>query len=647
MEREAGVTTICGRLLDIAPAPVIVVDRSGAIVRTNAPADTLFGLSRGDIPGLPLSRLFQDGEQSPFMGYFARYLAGATPPGSDPVTGFRGRGCDGRAFDMDIAVDVFPGVEDLYILVIFDRSDAVCRPEESMFLAQASVERSSDTIVWLDSEARIIYVNRAGCDRLGYTREELLGMTIHEVDPDFPPEAWPPHVEEIRRVGSMTFESRHRSKDGVVFPVEVTCNYFEHGGRFYSFAFNRDISGRRKIEEALKLTQFSVDRASDNLVWLDEEANLIYVNDAACSSLGYTREELLSMKIHEIDPDFPPEAWLPHIDELRKRGSITFESRHRAKDGRVFPVEITGNYIEYNGRFYSFAFDRDITERKRVQAELESHRLHLEELVAERTEELHRAMDQLVQSEKLAALGQLVAGVAHELNTPLGNTRMVASALGEDLRAFAGAFSDGTLLRSQLDAFLERSRQAVDLLESNAARAADLIAQFKQVAVDQTSVRRRRFNLLRTVEDLLGTMQPQFRHSGHRVEIDISPDIEMDSYPGPLGQVIANLIGNSLSHGFTGGVSGIIRIGSSLPESGALRIDISDNGKGIPGEVRGRIFEPFFTTRLGQGGSGLGLYIVYNLVTGVLGGSIAVSSGPGEGAAFALHLPLEGPEKAG
>jgi signal transduction histidine kinase len=254
-------------------------------------------------------------------------------------------------------------------------------------------------------------------------------------------------------------------------------------------------------------------------------------------------------------------------------------------------------------------------------------------------------MAQLVQTEKLAALGNLVAGVAHELNTPLGNARVVAGSLGEHLRDFAAAVDSGTLRRSQVGAFLGRTREAVDLLERNTARAADLIGHFKQVAVDQTSARRRRFDLRQTVEELLTTLQPQFKHTAHRVELDIAPGLELDSYPGPLEQVIANLVSNSLTHGFAGVGTGCIQLQTQAVDSTQVVLRYADNGTGIPAAVLNRIFEPFFTTRLGQGGSGLGLYIVYNLVTGVLGGAIQARSQPGQGTVFTLVLPRAAPDR--
>lgn len=286
-----------------------------------------------------------------------------------------------------------------------------------------------------------------------------------------------------------------------------------------------------------------------------------------------------------------------------------------------------------------FSIGSDITERMRVEAEPQQHREHLEELVAERTAELRQAMAQLVQSEKLAALGSLVAGVAHELNTPLGNARMVASSLGGHLREFAAAVEAGRLHRSQVDIFMNRGREAVDLLERNTARAADLINHFKQVAVDQSSTRRRSFDLRQTVEEVLVTLRPQFKRTAHQIELAIPPDLELDSHPGPLEQVIANLISNSLTHGFESIAAGVIRIDAAPIGTTHVRIDYTDNGVGIPETIKKRIFDPFFTTRMGSGGSGLGLYIVYNLVTGVLGGAIHVHSPPGHGVAFTLTLP--------
>jgi len=258
--------------------------------------------------------------------------------------------------------------------------------------------------------------------------------------------------------------------------------------------------------------------------------------------------------------------------------------------------------------------------------------------------ELRQAMAQLVQSEKLAALGNLVAGIAHELNTPIGNAVMLASTLADQERSFRTRMTTG-LSRSALHSFVEAVRENSDILQRNLQRAVELISSFKQVAVDQSSYQRRGFALDEVVREITLALKPRLRRSPATLEISIAADLRLDSFPGPLGQVLMNLIHNALVHAFDGRTAGCIRI-ESLPASpGRLGLRISDDGNGIALAHLSRIFEPFFTTRLGQGGSGLGLHIVYNLVTGLLGGTIEAHSIPGHGSEFLLELPLIAPQQ--
>lgn len=259
-------------------------------------------------------------------------------------------------------------------------------------------------------------------------------------------------------------------------------------------------------------------------------------------------------------------------------------------------------------------------------------------------ETLQRAQGDLVRSEKLAALGSLVAGVAHELNTPIGNSVTVASTLVETSDAFAEEMQ-GALKRSTLVAYVEKSRRAAELLLGNLQRAANLVSSFKQVAVDQTSEQRRRFDVAEVVGEILAMLRPQLKKQPVAVRTDIATGLVLDSYPGPFGQVVANLVINAAIHGFDDGrKQGVIVIeASALP--GGVRLNIRDDGVGIPPDNIGRIFDPFFTTRFGQGGSGLGLNIVYNIVTGILGGEIQVESQPGEGTCFIVQLPEVAPAR--
>jgi PAS domain S-box-containing protein len=273
----------------------------------------------------------------------------------------------------------------------------------------------------------------------------------------------------------------------------------------------------------------------------------------------------------------------------------------------------------------------------------------LENRVAERTRELEaanaslsRAMEQLVQREKLASLGSLVAGVAHELNTPIGNALTVSTALNDIHRQFAGELGSGQLKRSALERFVQENTEATQLIERNLQRAATLISHFKQVAVDQASMRRRTFDVAELVVEVLSTLSPTLRRAPHQVQVDIPPGLCLESYPGPLEQVITNLIENSLVHAFEPGRAGHIRLSAEATDAG-IRLRYEDDGRGVPVDVRHRVFDPFFTTRLGQGGSGLGLYLVYNLVHGRLGGSIRLLDGGTTGVCFVMELPAVAP----
>ena len=261
-------------------------------------------------------------------------------------------------------------------------------------------------------------------------------------------------------------------------------------------------------------------------------------------------------------------------------------------------------------------------------------------------EELRSARAEIVRSERLAALGAMVAGVAHELNTPIGNSVLAASTLDERARAFAMRAEAG-LRRSDLNLFVAEALQASDLLMRNLAKSANLIASFKQVATDQAGSQRRRFDLARLVGELAATLAPQFRDGGVTLRVAIAPEIVMDTYPGALAQVVSQLALNALVHGFTGRADGTITVQAELEpgDAGLVRVVLADNGSGIAAAHLDRIFDPFFTTRLGQGSGGLGLHIVHNLVANVLGGAIAATSEPGK-TRFTLSLPRSAPALA-
>ncbi len=257
---------------------------------------------------------------------------------------------------------------------------------------------------------------------------------------------------------------------------------------------------------------------------------------------------------------------------------------------------------------------------------------------------LEEAKDSLVQTEKLAALGSLVAGVSHELNTPIGNGRVMSTSLHETARKLKKDFEDGAMTKSQFEDSLEEMLQGTHLIERNLLKAVNLVQSFKKIAVDRTSDNRRTFNLNEFLTEIKSTMHHMFKNNQFELNLDLAEDVELNSYPGVLSQIISNLINNSVMHGFEGLESGEILV-TTKPGQDKVQITVKDTGNGMTEEVKKRIFEPFFTTKMGKGGSGLGMHIVHNLTTGTLGGQLTVAATPGEGTEITLIIPVSAPEE--
>lgn len=253
---------------------------------------------------------------------------------------------------------------------------------------------------------------------------------------------------------------------------------------------------------------------------------------------------------------------------------------------------------------------------------------------------LRDTQQQLVDAEKMASLGNLVAGVAHEINTPIGIGVTSASSLDEEIQALSGKLEAGTMTRSDLQNFLAHGHQACDILLRNMQRAANLIGAFKQVAVDQSSADWRTIDLREYVDEILTSIRPKFKRSGVTVENTCPADLLLHTNPGAIYQIISNLVINAVIHAFDG-AAGHISITARRLGDQNLVLECADDGKGISAEHLNRIFDPFFTTRRGQGGSGLGLSIVYNLVTNTLHGRIKVESEPGKGTIFHMVIPIQ------
>uniref|UniRef100_UPI003736D7E6 sensor histidine kinase n=1 Tax=Pseudomonas anguilliseptica TaxID=53406 RepID=UPI003736D7E6 len=255
-------------------------------------------------------------------------------------------------------------------------------------------------------------------------------------------------------------------------------------------------------------------------------------------------------------------------------------------------------------------------------------------------EQLQRTRGALIQAEKLSSLGTLVAGVAHELNTPIGAASMAASTLDKGNQGLQKSLSEG-LQRSALERFVQRNDEGLAIILNSLTRMAQLTRAFKQLASDRASTERRCFDLVELVGEVMLLFAPKLKQSNHRVQLELPPSLMLDSYPGPLGQILQNLIDNALIHAFDSGMNGVVTV---RVEHDEMRrecvIEVSDNGDGMSEEVLGKIFDPFFTTRRGRGGTGLGLHITHQLAVDILGAELQVRSVPGQGTQFRLRLPL-------
>lgn len=277
---------------------------------------------------------------------------------------------------------------------------------------------------------------------------------------------------------------------------------------------------------------------------------------------------------------------------------------------------------------------------------LEDLNAHLEQLVAERTatlaqtvETLQSAQAQLVESEKLASLGSLVAGIAHELNTPLGVAVTAASASAEQLAHLRSLAATQQMKRSDLERYFERAHQLSEVLDVNLARAAALVRNVKQVAVRQSTVEHERFKLGEAIVASVASLQPEWRKAGLTVTTSIEEEVWVHAAPSFVFQVVSNLIVNAMRHAYPDGSGGAVRFVVRRAEPLQACVVYEDDGVGATEEVARRMWEPFYTTKRGQGGSGLGMHIIWNLVVGELGGTVRATSAPGQGMRIQFRLP--------
>jgi PAS domain S-box-containing protein len=533
---------------------------------------------------------------------------------------------------------------------------------------KALIHKSDMVIVGIDLDANITSWNTGAERLLGYSSNEMIGTEYAALLPTDLRGELNKCLGKVRRGRSVPeVETRRLRKDGsivdVVFSIYATHAADEIVG---AVTVVHDITGRKKIEQELKEStvriQSIVNTIVDGLITIDAIGTINAFNPGASVIFQYRAHEVIGHNIRMLMPEpyqSEHDGYLQNYKETRQpkvigRGREVVGLR---KDGTTFPMDLAVSEMKLASGVGYVGTVRDVTERRDAELALREQMDKVEQAneelecsndelattndaLAESNQLLRDIQGQLVEAEKMASLGSLVAGVAHEINTPLGIGLSAVSHFQDQVRALSVDLAEGKLKKSSLDSFCATSNEAAEMIASNLRRAADLIKSFKQVAVDQTSSEKRDFILGAYLTELMSSLSPVFRKSPVTVTLECPDNIQMDSYPGPLSQVVTNLITNALTHAFDEGQAGAVVV--HVTESGPDVILVcSDNGRGIPEEHQSKVFDPFFTTRRNKGGTGLGLSVTYNLIVQTLRGKVTMTSKLGEGTVFTVRLPRD------
>lgn len=412
----------------------------------------------------------------------------------------------------------------------------------------------------------------------------------------------------------------------------------------------------QKAQESEARLRQIIDLLPQEIFANDLEGKFLLVNSIKAEKMGLPAKKITGKLLPEIIKDPIKVTRILEDDRMviERDEKLLTEESFRDKNRITHWIETTRvPYISAeNNTPAILTISSDISRIKEVEQEMQSLNKELVERVAMRTTELENAntallksmdelrqtQDKLVETEKMASLGELVAGVAHEINTPLGISVTSASFIKEMTETLQHSFESGTMKKSDLEKYLKTGNEALENIMKNLGRSATLISNFKQLAVDQSSDDVRQINLHEYIQGILLSLKPKFKNYTHELSVDCPKGMEIRISPGSLMQVITNIITNSLTHAFPDTETGKISITAKNSNNG-VKLTFIDNGIGMSPEQLLKVFEPFYTTARSSGNTGLGMHLVYNLVTRALNGTIECRSIPGEGTTYEIWFP--------
>jgi PAS domain S-box-containing protein len=513
-------------------------------------------------------------------------------------------------------------------------------------------EGSVDGIYVTTPAGALLNANPALARMMGYgTPEDLIGSVsdiAHTIYVD--PAARAIYESMMQRDGTVReFEYQVRQRAGTILWLSDSATVVrDDSGEVVRYEGTvRDITDQKRAEDAIaegrRLLQQVIDTVPAVINVKTKDLRYVLMNRYMAGIFGVEPADAIGRTTSDLMSRYGAKK----TDENDKRVLATrnglgfYEEEYMDSAGNVRQWLVNKlPLLDGEGEIESIVtVALDIGERKRGEQEMRKAKDAAEAALRN----LRETQNSLIEAEKLAALGRLVAGVAHEVNNPVGISLTVASSLERKTALFTAEVERGDLRRSRLTDFLETSRDASSQLVANLNRAAELIQSFKQVAADRNYSDQRTFDLGDLTEQVVMSLRPGLRKHHLTLNVDCQPNLVMNSYPGPYGQVLTNLFLNSVAHAFPDGRPGAVDI--QVRESGKDNVEIlfADNGCGMSLDVRRRAFDPFFTTRRDQGGTGLGLHIVYSIVTNRLGGRLDLDSEPGKGTRIQIILPRVAP----
>jgi len=496
------------------------------------------------------------------------------------------------------------------------RAETDLRASEARF--RTFVDRATDAFFLLDEHLAVVDVNRQACESLGYAREELIGMHPRDFDATLDEKAIARLAERGGSASIFTFETRHRRKDGTVFPVEVRTGTFRLADRLLYLALARDITERKRAEADLRESEARfrtfVDHATDAFFLHDDERlTLVDVNRQACASLGYSREELIGMHPRDFDVGLDEASILALAERVGAGDTVTFETVHRRRDGSSFPVEIRSRQFRQGAKRLRLSLARDISERK-----LAEQALHAKD------DALQAARAELARVARLTTLGELTASIAHEVGQPLG--AMSASA-GACVRWLAAEPPD-----------LAEARAALDNIVADAQRAREIIARIRALTKRETPSTER-LDLNKKVLEVVTLTAQELRSHDIVVRTELDPMLPpVNGNRVQVQQVLLNLIMNAID-----AMRSVddrpreLTIVSRRDGDEVVAVEVGDSGTGLDAAALEHVFEPFYTTK--TEGLGIGLSISRSIVE-AHGGRLWASSNRPHGAVFGFSLPV-------